>query len=74
MRVRGDDALGLVHAEIAHAECALVHWLESSGAAVDELEPVEPAGQHLSDEEWLALMTRISYVWTGRSSRRQPAP
>lgn len=28
-RVRADDALGLVGSRIAHAECALVQWLES---------------------------------------------
>jgi hypothetical protein len=65
-RVRRDDALGLVDTEIAHAECALVHWLESSGATIDELDHDESAGQHLSDAERLALITRISHVRTGR--------
>jgi hypothetical protein len=35
--VRDDDAIGIVNQELAHAECALMHWLHCSPENIDLL-------------------------------------
>jgi hypothetical protein len=64
LTVRPDDAIGLLpHVGFAHAECALVHMLESSGDHATE-QPAGRAGPALppslsAEEQRLALLRAL---------------
>ena len=61
-RLCSEDAIGLVQAGVAHAECALVHMFESPtlDQSLDHANArTRPESQQMSDEQWRALLAAL---------------